>query len=79
MIRWLRRLIAPELALFTARLERLEAEEAARERVTREQLDQLRLYWKRLRTRDARLNPEEEEDGEDEDLLTRTLRLTRGH
>jgi hypothetical protein len=83
MLGFLRRLIAPDLlrlqddvTALRATVSSLVSAEAERERDTTEVLDQLRRYWKRLRTRDGR-----ETAGDPDDDLTQQvmrLKLSRG-
>lgn len=52
---WFRRLFAlPAVADLRRRVEELERAELDRERITAEQIEQLKKLFKRLRTRDAR-------------------------
>lgn len=78
MLSFLRRLFAPDLSPLeeeVAQLRRTVSElvtgEAERERAVHEALEQLARYWKRLRTREGREQPEQESDGRPYDMARR--------
>jgi len=77
MLALLRWLFGAELRALRAQLLELQRAEQERERVVREQLDQLRRYWKREQTRAARANGTDDDPDDGLDPISRAILARR--